>query len=170
MRQLLFVLLAGLFLPAFPQTARSNPAALVGATGCAASGVCGAIVAVVVAGGATYYVLQTQRGRRVQVPTFGFKVNREPVVQPGPRPNVRPEVPSRSRDEDFYNVPGFKEVHWVSSEQLCRALYSRLRKQGLKFHRMDFHRANMPGNRQAGHCVLFGQDAADNRFTDPRYE
>ncbi len=140
----------------------------IGAVGCLIPGVgwvsCTGLVVLGVAGGVMWYQV-TYGGRTWKLPRSKIDLTRTyPTPQAGPRPQ-RPAAMS----VNLHNIPGVQEVHWMASETQCKHRLKQLRQQGVNLTHHRFYKANMPGQRNAGHCVWFGPDATENRFADTRY-
>jgi hypothetical protein len=179
MKRLIAIALAGtLSGVSLPPPAQANPATAAGV--CLIPGVgwvsCVVVGVVVVGVGTVYLVSQINAQgydpyQRYRLPAnqVQFPYGRQPTPQPGPRP-APPGGEVRTRNGDFYNIPGVQEVHFVMSRTKCQQLFNKLKQQGEKFTGWDFSRARMPGARDAGHCRLFGPSARDDRFVDRQGE
>lgn len=96
----------------------------------------------------------------------------QPAPWEAPAPASSPLLPGPlTIQEDFSNIPGVQEVHWMASREHCERLFKKLLQEGARFNDVKFFESKMPGAKRQGQCKLLGPGAIDNRFaTDHRYD
>lgn len=158
-KRLVAIALIACFSPVvLPQPSEAQVETAIGASACAASGVCGAIVGIVFLGGVGYYVLNANNGKRYRVPPHQMEIHRQPIPQAGPRPEMR---------SAGYNEPGKVETHAVTHPNLCRQMEQKFIMQGRKLRLHRIRRTMNPGLRYD--CEFKGEDAVEGWFNDRRY-
>lgn len=131
-----------------PLKTQANPAAVIGAVGCGASGVCGAIVGLVTVGGVAYYVINNQ-GKQSRVRRAGFQINAYPRPQAGPRPNFNTQPA---------NGNGKVEIHGATTAAGCDRMAARFKRYGRRVKLVKKVRLDTGGILQWA-CHFEGEDA-----------
>lgn len=124
--QLIAIALALLFAPLTPQNTRAQTG--VWEIPCVTSGVC-LVIGSYILGGITYYTLQNRRtGRTWDIDGRNLQNHRQPIVQPGPRPNMRISNP----DEPYHGQ--IIDYVWGDSEWQARQRCEQIAQQsGLRY-------------------------------------
>ncbi|MBD2073927.1 hypothetical protein H6F86_08495 [Phormidium sp. FACHB-592] len=151
-RRALAIALTACFSPiVLPQNSRAQVVeTYVGATACAATVGCGAIVGIVFLGGVGYYILNA-RGQKYRLHPNQMEIHTQPIPQSGPRPEMRSQ----------------QEIHGAVNRSDCNQIAARFKRAG---RRVKLVRT-LPNDVGVGgvlkwKCIFEGEDAIPGWYSN----
>ena len=85
------------------------------------------------------------------------------------RYNQAPAAPREVQTQPGYNEPGKQEFHGATTQDGCRKMAERFKREGRRVRLTKMYRANNPGAVLVWTCVFEGEDAEFGHYDEKRF-